>query len=278
VGRQEATSNRSRGLSPGWLDEVLILTEINLLSSPNAPAAPPLPGAELPRMRLTVSVGKPRAGPLVPGAALVSGAVSGAASVVSGAASVLTLGNVQLGGGSGGGGGGGAALKLHSRGGGLLGRQPRSRAEAAAEADAPEQSDSAFAGAIEPLSLRELMLRCDVAHGPVTLTLPLLEVPSGRIDIIVEVCTFHCCSRSGGSGRGIGGGGGGDDEKDVELPTRTDDVLAGQDVTMATEFTDASRPEGDEPCAVVSIATVESSAAAVDSEIKSNGCHCSCFG
>ena len=54
-------------------------------------------------------------------------------------------------------------MKLHSRTGGLLGRKQRSAAEVAAEGEAlpEEQSDAAFCGRIEPITLAEIQKACD---------------------------------------------------------------------------------------------------------------------
>jgi len=258
VGRAALTSTPSRGASPGWLDEVLIFSPVEM-GAGGDDCAPGAPGAAqqrpLPRLRLTMSAGKPHAGG-VPGVkavgGLVSGAVSGAASVVSGAASALTLGNVQLGGGGGGG------LKLHSRAGGLLGRKPRSLQEEAEEAEAVEMGNDAFCGSIEPLSLHDLKQRCDLAGGPVTLTLPLLEVPTGRVTIIAEVFGFHAAES---------------EEAAVPAMKRESGGSADSVAEAAVDAATAERAE-----AAAADVMEPSPRGAEGGEKEDGGCRCFCFG
>ena len=185
VGKTVLKSAPGRGTSPGWLDEVLCFTSLDLSSVPSS----------LLRLQLTVSAGK-LSGGVIPGASAVTGAIGGAiggaAGLVTGVASAVTLGNVDLRGATGGG-GGESALKLHSRSGGILGRRQRSAAESAAEGESPpeELSDAAFCGRIEPLTLAEIQKACLLAGGPVTFTRPLREVPTGDVTFIAELHTFN---------------------------------------------------------------------------------------
>jgi len=127
-----------------------------------------------PRLHMVLSAG-PLKGAV---GAAIGDAAAGVASIVSGAASIVTLGASR-----------GAAteeLQLRGRTGGLLGRVPRTHAEAE---EVKDDYGEAFCGRCVA-DLRDIVCRCELAGGCVSDTLPLIDVPSGSLALVFELHRF----------------------------------------------------------------------------------------
>jgi len=196
LGKEERVSKPSVGENPAW-HQLFEFVDVDATKTP--------------RIHMVVSAGPPKGA--------VGAAIGGA---ISGAASIVTLGASR-----------GAAteeLQLRGRTGGLLGRVPMTAAEAA---EVKEEFEAAFVGRCVT-DLKDIVRRCELAGGCVSITLPLIDALGGSLVVVFELNRFV----------GVKG----DDEPDDEVPQEDEappaDAAAPQDsVPPQTEGAEAEEAE-----------------------------------